>query len=112
VTPLPLQEEKLSAYSTGFSYLARSLAYAKAIASVYMRTDHLEPARLERFMRGESPRPERLAAVRHLLTGCPRCVAVTRRLWDLGELSRPLRIVLEEGLALKGELRQVKASVF
>ncbi len=34
---------------------------------------------------GELSRPEVLAVVRHLLTGCPRCVEVTRRLWALGE---------------------------
>jgi len=40
---------------------------------------------LERFMRCELKRPERPAVVRHLLTGCPRCLAVTQRLWDFGD---------------------------
>jgi hypothetical protein len=40
---------------------------------------------LELFMRGELTSPgERRRLVRHLLTGCPRCVAVTRRGWVPG----------------------------
>jgi hypothetical protein len=58
-------------------------------------------------MRGESPRCERLATVHHLLTGCSQCVAETRRLWNLGELPRSLRIAIEKGLALESELRQM-----
>jgi len=37
--------------------------------------------RLERFLRGMLPRAEVAAVVRHLLTGCPLCLAVTRELW-------------------------------
>jgi tetratricopeptide (TPR) repeat protein len=36
-------------------------------------------------MRNEVDGQERLRIVRHLLAGCSRCVAVTRRLWNLGE---------------------------
>lgn len=36
-------------------------------------------------MRNEAGAPERRAVVLHLLTGCVQCVAVTRRLWSLGE---------------------------
>ncbi len=36
-------------------------------------------------MRGAASGPERRRVVRHLLAGCARCAAVTRRLWDLGE---------------------------
>ncbi len=36
-------------------------------------------------MRGELPREEVRAVVRHLLAGCPACREVTRRLWALGE---------------------------
>ncbi len=36
-------------------------------------------------MRGAAGGPERRRVVRHLLAGCARCAAVTRRLWDLGE---------------------------
>ena len=39
---------------------------------------HPEPELLERFMRCELPRSEAPAVVRHLLTGCPRCLKVTR----------------------------------
>jgi hypothetical protein len=44
-------------------------------------------AQLETFMRGETPRSEAPDVVRHLLTGCPECLQVTRQLWKLGEPS-------------------------
>jgi hypothetical protein len=37
-------------------------------------------------MRGELPWHGVLEVVRHLLTGCRRCVAVTGRSWNLGDL--------------------------
>jgi hypothetical protein len=46
---------------------------------------HPAPATLQRFMRGESALSERCAVVRHLLTGCPQCLRVTRPIWRLGE---------------------------
>ena len=46
---------------------------------------HPDSERLEHFMRGKLPRSEVLAVVRHLLTGCPRCLIVTHRLWILRE---------------------------
>ena len=49
---------------------------------------HPEPERLEGLMRNELAGIERRRLIRHLLTGCPRCVKVTRRCWTLG--SRPL----------------------
>ena len=45
---------------------------------------------LNRFMHGELRRPEAREVVRHLLAGCPQCVAVTRRLWSLGRQWPPL----------------------
>jgi hypothetical protein len=36
-------------------------------------------------MLGESPRAEARSVVRHLLTGCPQCLQVTRPLWRFGE---------------------------
>ncbi len=36
-------------------------------------------------MRNEASREERRWIVRHLLAGCARCGAITRRLWTLGE---------------------------
>ncbi|HEY2738941.1 MAG TPA: hypothetical protein VGK45_11100 [Thermoanaerobaculia bacterium] len=50
--------------------------------------EHPEPERLEGLMRNELAGVERRRLIRHLLTGCPRCVKVTRRCWMLG--SRPL----------------------
>jgi hypothetical protein len=41
------------------------------------------PQQLERFMRGESPRDECRLIVRHLLSRCPECVAITRRILDV-----------------------------
>ena len=55
--------------------------------------EHPAPGLLERFMQGDVPGPERRRVVRHLLTGCPLCVAVTRRIWAFGggavRLGRP-----------------------
>src|SRR5947209_7065177 len=48
-----------------------------------MREEHPDRALLERFMRDDVAAAERLWVVRHLLTGCLRCVAVTRELWAL-----------------------------
>ena len=58
---------------------------------------------LERFVRGELPREKAPAVVRHLLTGCPRCVAIARRAWNRGDQPLALRILLEEGLASQAE---------
>ena len=51
-----------------------------------MSADHPDSQLLERFMRNQADAPERRAVVLHLLGGCAQCVAVTRRLWNLGEL--------------------------
>lgn len=50
-------------------------------------TEHPEPERLESLMRNELSGFERRRLIRHLLTGCPRCVKVTRRCWTLGSRS-------------------------
>jgi hypothetical protein len=47
--------------------------------------EHPDSERLEHFMRGRLSRSEIIAVVRHLLTDCPRCLVVTRRLWLLRE---------------------------
>jgi hypothetical protein len=44
---------------------------------------HPDPGLLEGLMRGDLPAAERRSVVRHLLTGCPRCLEVTRRYWRL-----------------------------
>lgn len=64
-------------------------------------TSHPKPGMLERFMREELGRAEVAGLVRHLLTGCPQCVEVTRRLWNLGERSRALEILLRAGKAME-----------
>src|SRR6202049_2787397 len=46
---------------------------------------HPDPILLERFMRNEVEGAERRWIVRHLIAGCSRCVAVTSRLWSLGD---------------------------
>jgi len=60
-------------------------------------------------MRGELPRVELLAVVRHLLTRCPECVEVTRRLWQLGELPG-WRTRLREILGLFGGMAPDEAA--
>ncbi|HEV2855643.1 MAG TPA: hypothetical protein VHC97_22845 [Thermoanaerobaculia bacterium] len=54
-----------------------------------MTEDHPDAQLLERFMRNETEGGERRLVVRHLLTGCARCVAVTRRFWSLSETAAP-----------------------
>ena len=49
---------------------------------------HPHPIQLERFMRGELSRAEARPVVRHLLSRCPACLPVTRRLWFLGGAGR------------------------
>jgi len=52
------------------------------------RDRHPEPGRLESFMRVGLPRGEVRELVRHLLSGCRTCLAVTGRLWLLGDRQR------------------------
>lgn len=40
---------------------------------------------LDRFMRGQLPADENLAVLQHLLSGCARCRAITREVWDVVE---------------------------
>ena len=35
------------------------------------------------FLRGELPTPRAAPIVRHLLTGCPECLEVTRPIWEV-----------------------------
>ena len=49
------------------------------------RRSHPHEDQLERFMRLELSGPEVAQIICHLLAGCTRCLAVTRRLWALGE---------------------------
>jgi hypothetical protein len=76
-------------------------------------SSHPATLNLERFMRGELERDKIREIVRHMLTGCPDCVAVTRRLWNLAERSlyglaaRPGAEAGEGGV--EGSSRKVKA---
>jgi hypothetical protein len=67
--------------------------------------DPPEPARLERFFRGDLTRDEARALVRHLLTGCPQCLRRTRRLWRLGSKGGGTSMVEME--ATRAQLREI-----
>ena len=73
---------------------------------------HPAQEHLERFMRGELARDEAAGLVRHLLTGCPRCVGVIRRLWRLGDPLRALKILRQEMLALETRPGRPRASLY
>jgi tetratricopeptide (TPR) repeat protein len=51
--------------------------------------EHPDSRLLERFMRNETTGEDRRWIVRHLLAGCTRCGAVTRRIWNLAEERAP-----------------------
>lgn len=63
------------------------------------KAEHPSLEQLERFMRSELARERARAVVRHMLTDCPRCVAVTRRYWNRGERSPRLEALLREMVA-------------
>jgi hypothetical protein len=65
----------------------------RPVARCRVRHPHPPEDHLERFVRGELPRLAAQSLVRHLLSGCPRCVAVTRRAWKLRNRSRVLEIL-------------------
>jgi hypothetical protein len=52
---------------------------------IAIRPPHPGEEVLLRFLRGEVTRPERGAVVRHLLTGCRECEAVTRPVWSFAD---------------------------
>jgi tetratricopeptide (TPR) repeat protein len=49
------------------------------------RSSHPDSDLLERFMRNDTEPEERRWVVRHLVAGCAECVAITGKLWKLGE---------------------------
>ena len=61
--------------------------------------EHPTPDLLFGFLQGETSKTESRAIVRHLLSGCRSCVAVTRPLWQVtdgrGRGKRGLRLVRE-----------------
>jgi hypothetical protein len=72
-----------------------------------VRLRHPPAGQLERFLRGELGERARLAVVRHLLTGCPRCAEITRRLWSFGE-----RVPREAGETRAGGRWSRRATVY
>jgi tetratricopeptide (TPR) repeat protein len=50
---------------------------------------HPDPALLEKLMRNDLDAAERRRVVRHLVSGCSRCVAITSQLWALGDPPDP-----------------------
>ena len=73
--------------------------------------DHPTPVDLERFMRGGLGREETRWLVRHMLAGCPQCLAVTRRLWSLGERSLHVLELVSAAGAGKGGAEPVRRKV-
>lgn len=69
--------------------MSRSNLAVKA-ETVEAREGHPRQEDLARFMRGELSEedPYRMFIVRHLLTRCAQCCAVTRRLWGPGSQKR------------------------
>ena len=59
--------------------------------------EHPHPDLLLGFLQGETSKSETRDIVRHLLSGCRSCVAVTRPLWRVadGRGRRALRLVRE-----------------
>jgi hypothetical protein len=60
------------------------------------KAPHPSEADLERFLRGELPRETARAVVRHLLTNCPLCKVITRRLSPPGDPLLELEALLKE----------------
>jgi hypothetical protein len=55
------------------------------VAPPAVSQDHPDRIQLQCFMSGDLPRAEVAPIVRHMLTGCPQCLQVTRQLWELIE---------------------------
>lgn len=76
--------------------------------------EHPTPALLLRFLRGEAGLAEQRALVRHLLAGCPECLAVTRPVWELAELlatkwrSEVIEGARQEMRAAAGDLSSIR----
>lgn len=63
-----------------------------------LRRAHPGESDLERFLRGETSKAERMWVVRHLLKGCPDCVAVVRPVWGPADRPRTNRLDPEDAL--------------
>ncbi|HEX4963085.1 MAG TPA: hypothetical protein VF173_19800 [Thermoanaerobaculia bacterium] len=67
--------------------------------------EHPGPDVLLRFLRGEAALAESSTVVRHLLTGCRECLAVTRPVWELAEQKpEPLAIYQRKGSSRTGRM--------
>jgi hypothetical protein len=74
--------------------------------------EHPKPDLLLRFLRDEVSASERRAVVRHLLTGCPECVAITRPAWTLPDYPRRTkRMRSEPETEAKEQLREIVAEL-
>jgi len=75
--------------------------------------EHPKPDLLLRFLRGEVSASERRAVVRHLLTGCPECIAVTRPAWSgiPDPPRRTQRMRSEPKTEAKEQLREIVAEL-
>ena len=75
-----------------------------------MAEQHHDSRLLECFLRNELQGAERRVVVRHLLTGCPQCVAVTRRVWSLADGRGPdlFERILRTGTAREREAGRVR----
>ena len=58
--------------------------------------EHPEPDLLVRFLRGDLSGPECRRVARHLLTGCEKCLEVTRPVWALADRPRNMQLDPED----------------
>lgn len=65
--------------------MPRPKAFEPETAPSAIGLEHPHRRELERFLRGDSPREEARAVVRHLLKGCPECVKVSARAWRFAD---------------------------
>lgn len=71
-----------------------------------MKSQHPTEGQLSDLLRGDMPKDEVRAIVRHLLTGCSECLRVTRKLWNLGVLPPYLKVLVEEADAAVARSRR------
>ncbi len=61
--------------------------------------NHPDRDLLQRFLRGEASQEEKALVVRHLLSGCRECVAVTRPVWGMaGSLEEDLVVLAAQAI--------------
>lgn len=77
--PRMLTDRLPKALVSGFRRIGAQLRVARGVPR-----SHPSPEDLERFLRGGLPARDNLNLLQHLLSGCPRCRAVTATFWWLG----------------------------